>query len=163
MPDLKATIIAQYLAALEMLKQAIEQCPDGLWNVDDSKNKFWHTAYHVLFYTHLYLQPAESDFTPWYKHRPEARSLAQEDSVETGTPYSRGDVLEYLAFCQEEVVRQVRAVDLHAESGFHWLPFDKIELQFYNIRHIQQHTGELFQQLLEESIELHWVGTKPVA
>jgi len=27
-------------------------------------------------------------------------------------------------------------------SGFDWLPFDKLELQFYNIRHIMQHTGE---------------------
>jgi hypothetical protein len=27
-------------------------------------------AYHALFYTHLYLQPAEADFVPWEHHRP---------------------------------------------------------------------------------------------
>jgi hypothetical protein len=53
-------------------------------------------------------------------------------------------------------------LDLEAESGFNWLPFDKLELQIYNIRHIQQHTGELYERLgTSGSIELSWVGMKP--
>lgn len=50
---------------------------------------------------------------------------------------------------------------LHAESGFYWLPFDKLELQFYNIRHIQQHTGEHCERLgAYGEIEVGWVGMK---
>jgi hypothetical protein len=38
---------------------------------------------------------------------------------------------------QKQVVDRVPDTALEAESGFHWLPFDKLELQVYNIRHIQ--------------------------
>ncbi|NIV30349.1 MAG: hypothetical protein GWN58_12900, partial [Anaerolineae bacterium] len=73
--------------------------------------------------------------------------------------YSKEDLLAYLELCRKQVEEQVAAVDLEAESGFHWLPFDKLELQFYNIRHIQQHTGELYERLgAAGGPELHWVG-----
>jgi hypothetical protein len=50
-------------------------------------------------------------------------------------------------------------VDLEAASGFFWLPFDKLELQFYTIRHIQQHTGELMERLgTRANVEIDWVG-----
>ena len=71
------------------------------------------------------------------------------------------DILAYHRLCCEQVEEQVTAVDLEAESGFHWLPFDKLELQFYNIRHIQQHTGELYERLgAAGGPELRWVGMK---
>ncbi len=44
------------------------------------------------------------------------------------------------------------------ESGFFWLPFGKLELQFYNIRHLQHHTGELFERLGAVGVTLDWVG-----
>ncbi|MBW6466502.1 MAG: hypothetical protein K0B06_08370 [Brevefilum sp.] len=56
---------------------------------------------------------------------------------------------------------QLKAVDLVADSGFYWLPFNKLELKFYNIRHIQPHTGELcerFGALGEISVD--WVAMK---
>ena len=54
------------------------------------------------------------------------------------------------------------AMDLEAEAGFYWLPFDKLELQIYNIRHIHQHTGELCERLgAQGGIEVGWVGMGP--
>jgi hypothetical protein len=51
---------------------------------------------------------------------------------------------------------------LEAESGFYWLPFDKLELQFYNIRYLQQHTGELCERLgAHGELQVQWVGMKP--
>ena len=45
------------------------------------------------------------------------------------------------------------------ESGFSWLPFGKLELQFYSIRHVQHHTGELCERLgTTGDIEVGWVG-----
>ncbi len=67
--DAKQAIRSQYLAALEMLKQVIVQCPEALWDAPDDKNRFWRIAYHALFYTHLYLQTSESEFTAWSGHR----------------------------------------------------------------------------------------------
>jgi len=161
--DLKKTIKSQYYASLEMLKQAIESCPESLWDGPDHKTPFGQIAYHVLFYAHLYLQPTEADFVPWERHKEEYRSLGSAgEATEAGGAHTRAEILAYHALCWEQVEEQVRSVDLEAESGFYWLPFDKLELQIYNIRHIQQHAGELYERLgAHGDIELGWVGRKP--
>lgn len=159
----KKVIRSQYLAALEMLDQAIRHCPQDLWVNTEYQNQFWQVAYHVLFYTHLYLQPSEEDFVPWPEHKENYHSfeaLASE-SPDRGevVAYTEREVLEYLDFCRQEVKRQVDAINLEAESGFYWLPFNKLELQFYNIRHLQHHTGELCERLgTTADIDVKWVG-----
>ena len=55
---------SQYHAALAMLRHAIEKCPTDLWYSKEQANAFWQTAYHTLFFTHLYLQPTAEDFRP---------------------------------------------------------------------------------------------------
>lgn len=160
-------IVSQYLAALEMLEEAIDRCPGSMWNDPSDKTKFWQIAYHSLFYTHLYLQDSEEDFTPWSKHRTGYHSLGHapqspDSEPETVEPYEKESVLEYLSFCQQQVVERVPRLDLEAASGFHWLPFGKLELQFYTVRHIQQHTGELMERLgTRADLELPWVGMRP--
>jgi len=159
----KAVIKSQYRAALEMLRQAIVRCPDALWQDAGYRNQFWHIAYHVIFYTHFYLHRSEEDFVPWEKHRDAYVSLgAFQEAAEASDPYTREEVLAYLALCLEQMEDQVDGLDLEAESGFYWLPFDKLELQIYNIRHVQQHTGELCERLgAKGEVEVDWVGMKP--
>jgi hypothetical protein len=159
----KEIIKSQYRASLAMLRQAIMGCPDSLWRSPDYKNQSWHIAYHVLFYTHFYLHPREEDFVPWEKHNDEIVSLGDSpEGLEGVDVYSKEDILAYLALCLEQLEMQVDAMDLEAESGFYWLPFDKLELQFYNIRHIQHHTGELSERLgAQGQFEVEWVGMKP--
>jgi hypothetical protein len=162
--NLPEIIISQYQAALAMLKQTIDRCPDSIWNNPDDKTKFWHIAYHALFYTHFYLQDTEQTFTPWSKHRQEYQFLGQlpwppHAPPQIGDPYDKESVMEYLAFCQRQVIERIPRVNLEAASGFDWLPFGKLELQFYTIRHIQQHTGELMERLgTRAGLEIDWVG-----
>jgi hypothetical protein len=156
--DAKQAIKSQYLAAIEMLKQAIERCPEDMWDAAAEKNKFWLVAYHALFYIHLYLQKNIQDFKPWSKHQ----DGAQRPGAVPEKPfaiYTREEMLDYLAICQAQVAEQTASLDLEASSGFEWLPFNKLELQFYNIRHLQQHVGELFERLgARTGIELDWVS-----
>lgn len=165
--DLRGIIQSQYLASLEMLKAAIEKCPDALWNDAEYPNKFWHISYHVLFYTHLYLQQREEDFQPWTKHRKDYPFMGPvpwppHRKPEIGEPYSKQEILEYLEVCRNEVRRRVDQMDLDAESGFEWLPFGKLELQFYNIRHVQHHAGQLIDRLRTRAgIGTEWVGKAP--
>ncbi|MBI4558370.1 MAG: DinB family protein [Candidatus Hydrogenedentes bacterium] len=162
----KETIKSQYRAALEMLGEAIANCTDALWDDPEHQNRFWHIAYHTLFFTHLYLQECEEKFVAWSKHRNEYQFLGplpwpphKQPSIEK--PYTRDEILEYLGVCRNEVEQRVSAVDLEAASGFHWLPFNKLELQFYNIRHIQHHTGQLIDRLrTKANIGIPWVGMK---
>ncbi len=153
-------IQSQYLAALQMLKQVVIRCPDSQWNFSEDRNKFWHTAYHALFYTHLYLQDSEKDFKPWPKHKDGYQSPGA--SLSPDFVYSREDLLEYLELCRKQVEARVLPLEEQAPSGFYWLPFSKLELHVYNIRHLQQHVGELYERLgSREHIDLDWVSDMP--
>ncbi len=145
--DAKRAIQSQYLSALAMLKQAIIKCPPSMWDSPRDKNRLWFTAYHALYYAHLYLQPARKDFVRW-EGRGKPTSTA---------PLSKEDVLRYLAHVEEEVARRVPVLDLEAPSGFQELRVDKLELQFVTIRHIQHHTGELYERLgARANVVLTW-------
>jgi len=161
--DIKPIVKSQYHATLDMLRQVIAACPDPVWLSTAPRNRFWRVAFHALFYTHLYLQPAEDDFAKWPKHRDQSQFLGvvpwpPHDQPQVGPPYTQQELLEYVDFVRAEVDAKVDVLDLEGSSGFWWLPFDKTELQFYNIRHLQHHTGELSDRLGNEGIALDWVG-----
>jgi len=165
MPDLdiKQSIASQYSSTLAMLGRAIEACPETLWLSPDYPNRSWHIAYHALFYTHFYLQPAEADFHAWSKHRPDynflgPRPWTPQEAHKPEIPYTRTELLEYHEICRGEVAARVPDLDLAAPSGFHWLPFDKLQLQLYNLRHVAHHTGQLTDRLRTvANIGLAWV------
>jgi hypothetical protein len=145
--NIQQVIQSQYLSALAMLKQAIVKCPQEMWSAPQDKDEIWFIAYHALYYAHLYLQPTRQDFVRWKEHGKPVSSA----------PLSKDEALEYLAFVEQEVARRVPVTDFEADSGFHGINVDKLELQFVNIRHIQQHTGELYERLgARRNIKLGW-------
>ena len=151
--DIQANIQSQYHASLSMLRDAINKCPDPLWDDRSYRNHFWQISYHALFFTHLYLQPQFSAFKPWVYHRRGWESFPQE-----GEPYQKTEVLEYLEFVCQQAAQQVPACDMDAPSGFHWLPFNRLEAHVYNIRHLQHHIGELCERLgLTSHVEVEWL------
>jgi hypothetical protein len=153
----------QYRASMAMLKEAIAQCPESLWLDPEFPNKFWHIAYHVLYYTHLYLQNSLRGFTKWKKHREnynrlDRLSAPRRRQPKIDAPYSKEEILEYFEICLREIEARVPSVDFNMSSGFYWLPFSKLELQLYNIRHIQHHTGQLIDRLRTVAgIGIGWV------
>jgi hypothetical protein len=157
------SVARQYRASLTMLGQAIDLCSESLWTTAEYQNRFWHVAYHAVFYTHFYLQPCEGDFRAWVKHKPDSQYLgprpwAPEAKPKIDTPYTKAEVLEYYEISLAEVEARVPVLNLEAPSGFHWLPFNKMELQLYNICHIQHHTGQLADRLRKQMyIGLAWV------
>jgi hypothetical protein len=157
--DIKEIIKSQYHSSIRMIKETVENCPDELWNNPDDKNKFWHTAFHALFYTHFYLHVREEDYVPWEKHRDEAVSLTPEDGGTEVMPYTRSEIMEFIDFLKGEIDPMVDKLDLEGESGFHWKPCNKMEFQFEIIRHLQHHTGELADRICKNTdAELNWVG-----
>ncbi len=163
--NLHKTIQSQFMASLAMLEQAIERCPESLWYDESATNPFWHLAYHALFYVHLYLQPTEADFTAWAKHRENYEALGEQLSfppytkLEFNEPYQQAEILDYVAVVKSEVIRIISTLDLEGSSGFEWLPFSKLELQFYSMRHLQLHVGELAERLWTNAqIEVNWIG-----
>ena len=165
--EIETVITSQYRAGLKMLKLAIQKCPPQMWDDPADKNRFWHVAYHALFYTHLYLQVDEAAFQPWKQHRPGYQFMGRlpwppHDEPDLGEPYTQVEVLAYLDFCEGMLADGVAQLDFSGPSGFDWLPMNKLELQFYTIRHLQQHTGELCERLgAREKIDIGWVGIAP--
>jgi DinB family protein len=162
-PNVHEILSKQYRAAMAMLKEAITKYPESLWLAREYPNKSWHIAYHVLFCTHMYLQDSYEQFTPWKKHRENYQWLGRlpsppHEEPKIGTPYSKEEVLEYLEICWQEIGAKVPGLDFGAPSGFYWLPFNKLELQLYNIRHIQHHAGQLIDRLRTVAgIGIRWV------
>lgn len=149
---LKEVLKSQYHAALAMLRQTIEQCPEEAWVSQDHCNAFWQISYHTLFFTHLYLQPNEQAFQPWpgqqsnVQHPDGIAGRADPDSSLplVPEPYTREQVLAYWRHCDEMVDAAVGAIDLTSpDSGFSWYDESKLEHQLINLRHVQHHTAQL--------------------
>jgi hypothetical protein len=183
--DLAAIVISQYQASLEMLKETIARCPESVWDASGDKNRFWHTAYHALFFTHLYLEDSEEAFTPWIKHREGYEDLETGQDLDPDNytiqeylslchqryedfedwqllePYDKYTLLEYLAFCQQHVAERVPRLKLEEREGHGDRTLVTLELQLYSIRHLMQHTGELMERLgARTGAEIEWVGWK---
>ena len=162
--DISRTVASQFNAALSMMEQTVKSCPEELWNVPGQANPFWRVAYHALFYVDLYMQPSEDEMKLWENAKDGYQFLGPtpwppHEQPQADQPYSPEEILAYIEHLRSFVALTLPTVDLSAPSGFHWLPFDKLELQIYNIRHLQQHIGDLSTILLTQANrEIDWVG-----
>lgn len=167
---LRKILKSQYHAGLAMLREAIERCPDDVWESDEHMNAFWQIAYHTLFYTHLYLHPRLEAFRPWEHHQ---SGVQHEDGIAGRAdpnsalpliprPYGTEQALAYWGVCDAMVDGAVDALDLHSpESGFHWYEVPKLEHQLVNLRHLQHHTAQLADRLRASAdIGVKWVGAR---
>lgn len=165
--NVQKALVSQYLAALAMLRRAVELCPESEWSNPSDRNKFWHVAYHALFYTHFYLADDEESFTPWEKCGPENHFLGPlpwppHKMPEVGEPYAKEELLEYFDLCEREIRERVPRTSLEAESGFFWLPFNKLETHLYSVRHLQHHAGQLIERLRARTGQgVEWIGKGP--
>jgi hypothetical protein len=155
---LRSVLKSQYHAGLAMLREAIDRCPVEEWLSRDHKNAFWQVAYHVLFFTHLYLQPNEAAFVRWSQHQ-------GDDDGTTGEPYTKAQVLDYWSYVDQAVDSAVDSLDLESpESGFWWYKMSKLEHQLVNIRHVQHHGAQLADRLRSaEDIGINWVSSGPAS
>jgi hypothetical protein len=151
-----AILESQYRAALEMLRGAIDGFPGELWNATDHGNRTWRIAYHALFYADLYLSPSEEEFAGWEHAIPHANFM----DAPIGERHNTGEeLLDYADTIATRLGQAIAALPMERASGFEWLPFSRLELHIYNIRHIKHHAGQLIERLRasgEQGVE--WVG-----
>jgi hypothetical protein len=148
--DTKQILQSQYLASLAMLKQAIVKCPPDAWDNSQDKDRFWFVAYHTLRYAHQYLKAQEKGYPRW----------EQRPHTDPGFPFLKEEIFKRLAMVEQDVAEQIPQMDLDGKTGAAGSLANKFELQIYNIRHIQQHTGELYQRLSERNIKLNWASQR---
>jgi hypothetical protein len=170
--ELRTVLKSQYHASLAMLREAIARCPDDIWLGTAYKNACWQVAFHTLFYAHLYLQRDEAAFRPWKDQQRNVQHPGgiASDRVDPAStlplipdPYTKAQVLEYWALCDEMVDAAVDGLDLESpQSGFSWYRMSKLEHQFVSIRHIQHHAAQLADRLRSTAgVGVRWVGGQP--
>ncbi|NNF08005.1 MAG: hypothetical protein HKN21_14675 [Candidatus Eisenbacteria bacterium] len=54
----------QFGASVDMLENAVRQCPDELWEGTSPDDGVWYLTFHTLFWTDLYLSGAVEGFHP---------------------------------------------------------------------------------------------------
>ncbi len=159
-------LVSQYDAALRALASTIEQCPDDPWNNPEDTNRFWHIAYHTLFFADLYMTVREEEYAPWSEGRSEAVPLGEnpfdpDAKFDDNDDYTKQQLLDYSVTIRARVDEEIPTHDLTGPSGFSWLPMSRIEAHIYNLRHIQHHTAQLVDRLRErKDIGVAWVGMR---
>ncbi len=143
----------QFGAAIDMLDEALRDCPDELWEerlwqdqpdqwVAAGFSTFWYLGYHTLFWLDLYLSGAEQGFFP-----PAPFDLVEmEEGESLPRTYTRQELLGYLEDCRSRCQETLRAMT-NEQAGhrrrFAWGEVSYAELQLYNLRHVQEHAAQL--------------------
>jgi hypothetical protein len=167
----KSVVGGQYGAALKMLAGCVERADEAAWHATIAQFPFWHVAYHTVFCTDMYLSPGEQAFRAPPFHVKgfqflEVPEWAPEKRAPTDRPFDKEVLTAYIATCRAKVKTTLEAeteATLRGQSGFSWIPFTRLELHLYNIRHIQHHTGQLSASLRCHGVEgVEWVGSDAV-
>ena len=141
----------QFGAAIDMLDNAIDACPDELWQQPLWPNttrwpgfsQFWYVVYHALFWLDLYLTGAEEGFAP-----PAPFTLIEQDDEGPmpERPYTKEELQSYLDECRRRCRTTIEALTDEAAQRlcrFGWGEVSFVELQIYSMRHVQEHAAQL--------------------
>jgi uncharacterized damage-inducible protein DinB len=155
----RPALIGQFEAALCMLNDCARKCPVDHWDGRIANDTFRQVIYHTVYFTDLYLSPGEAAFSPRDYHE---RGGDERSGTTPGAGLSKEETLAYIATCRQkaaETLAAETAESMQAGSGFSRLPFSRLELHVYNIRHMQHHAGQLSAYLrrIVEDGERWWV------
>ncbi len=138
----RSAIRQQFHAAIDMLGNAIEACPDSVW-AGEQKRAFWYLAFHTLFFLDMYLSSEdESHF-----HPPTPFGVTElDDNVPPERVYRKDELLSYLEHCRKKL--DVVMAGMTESWTTDPCPFDyramsNGELLLYNMRHVQHHAAQL--------------------
>lgn len=155
----KETVWRQFGAALDMLENAMEACPEGLWSDRSRQPEFWYLVFHTLFYLDFYLSGPVAGFVP-----PEPFTLDELDpaGVLPERPYTKEELRGYLqhgrAKCRA-VIESLTEGEARGHCRFEWIEMSFGELLLYNLRHVQHHAAQLnliLRQVTDSAPR--WVG-----
>ena len=169
----RAMVWAQLGAAIDMLDQALVACPDSLWRErlwrDPSDHplppefaEFWYLAYHALFWLDLYCSGSVEGFAP-----PSPFTLEELiPGAVPERPYSRDELRTYLAYARQKCHTTIETLtddQARHNADFPWVrgqTVSYIELQLYNMRHVQEHAAQLSLVLGQHGIHAKnsWVA-----
>ena len=133
----------QFGAAIDMLENAVNACPDDLWSDESQPPEFWYMVFHTLFYVDLYLSGSVDGFAP---PAPFTLSELEPGDVRPDRVYSKADLRVYVDHCRTKCRSTLAALTDAAASqpsAIPWFESSIAELHLYNMRHLQHHAAQL--------------------
>ena len=156
----KAAVWSQFGASIDMLENAIRQCPDEVWGDRSGFHEFWYMAYHTLFWLDYYLSGSnEDEFNP---PPPYTRSEFDPEGAFPDRVYTREELLKYLEYSRANCRERIAGLGdgaMHQDCGIKERNLTNAELLLYNMRHVQHHAAQL-NLLLRQKIDSapRWVS-----
>jgi hypothetical protein len=147
----KAAVWPQFAAAIDMLGNAINACPDDLWSDRTQRPQFWYLAYHTVFFLDLYLSGSVEGFTP---PKPFTLNELDPSGVVPEQPYSKPEVASYLEQCRSKCRVEIEAMTderARRQCTFAWVDCNLAELMLYNMRHVQHGAAQLHLILRQQT------------
>jgi hypothetical protein len=149
--------ISQFDGAMEMLVICIKKCPDDAWMDPIVKSPYAHVAQHSLAYADLYCARDPKSWEPDERYFPHGKNCLWDGSP---TPtLSKRDTLQLAKLVTTHfhaAVAAETADTLAGPSGFRWAPMSRLELHFYNARHVQHHVGAMGAFLRLRGLKPGW-------
>ena len=156
----KTELWKQFGSAIDMFENALEKCPESIW---DDKRKFWYRAYHTLFFLDYYLDTDPDNFkTP----EPFSMTETQIDEEMPERTYTKNELLMYVEHCREKALKLIggfneETVKMRWKNPYR--EYSIVEITLYNMRHVMHHTGQLNMMLGEINHDLPiWVSQTKV-
>jgi len=149
--------LSQFQSSWNMLRQAIENVPEGCWNRTYNGWTFSDTVYHIIATQEFYFRDTPEGME-WGRLYGDPKYKA--DDPEKYYP-SKAVLLEYQGRLESEISEffgSKNDSDLEMNDGFkEWLPNVHVKL-LYLLRHNAHHIGELARMLREWDAErVSWV------
>lgn len=150
----------QFGAAIDVLQDAIVNCPDELWHVrlwNDADptlppeySEFWNVAFHTLFWLDYYLSESAETYAP---PPPFTMNETEMDAVMPDRTYTKQELLTYLDFCRNKCRTRIQTVDGMAPQQVrpNWINMSVAELMLYTMRHVMEHAAQM-QLVLGQNI-----------
>lgn len=138
--ELREILWKQFGASIDMLENAVAECPEKLWN---SESGFWYIAYHTLFFLDYYLTDEPEKFMP-----PAPFTLSEFDQ-EGKLPervYSKEELLKYIGHCRKkcrDLIAGLTEENSTRRFKNEYRDYNIIEILIYNMRHVQHHMAQL--------------------
>lgn len=163
-----------YAASLDMVANAIALYPEDAWLAE---GKFYFMAFHTAIFADYYLSHPVHHFAPRIMY-----SLCETDQIPEAalddvlpkTLVSQQEILDYLKHIRRKAKKLISETSI-TEFTQNWITRDEaemhglcpglvvdyslLEILFYNLRHIQHHSGQLNLLLRHETGQgVDWIA-----
>jgi len=157
--NFKTTIWQQFGASIDMLKNAIVDCPEKVWGDRPGFQEFWYIAYHTLFFLDYYMSESSDGFAPL---APFTLSELDPSGAFPDRIYTKEELLTYLEYGRNKCKARIDSLtdkSAHERCGFERPDITVAELLLYKMRHVQHHAAQL-NLLLRQQIDSapRWVA-----